>query len=264
MQEVKDFITVTAETRENIVKNILDAKQRTVKNITELAEFRERTPIAIVGGGPSLETQLDHLREYKYIMACGSVHDYLIKNFIVPKWCVVVDPSPIVIDYMQMPTSTIDYLIASQCHPSVFDYLANNKISLWHAGGAESDNLAFGEGQTLIAGGCTVGTRAIMMALAFGYSNINLFGFDTCLTNDYKHHAYSFMNPDKETLGNITEVALGGPDGKRFKVANYMLGQLMDFKSILGGPGKYCKFTVHGGGLLAELLELGKRGSSNG
>lgn len=255
MQEVKDYVTFTAESLDNIYINIEKNKLNSCKKTSELSEFRANTPIAIVGGGPSLETQLDQLRKYKYIMACGSVHDYLLKNFIVPNWCIVVDPSPIVIDYIQTPVKTIKYLLASQCHPEVFEYLKDYKISLWHSAGAKFDNNVFGN-ELAIGGGCTVGTRAIIMAMAFGYYKLHLFGFDSCLDDNYKHHAYSFQRPKEESLGKITEVSLGKPDGRKYKVADYMLAQFMDFKHIIGNEGKHCEFKVFGEGLLKELCDL--------
>src|SRR6516165_5381761 len=51
----------------------------------KLPRFLQRTdlmglrgsPIAIVGGGPSVKGYLDEIRKFRWIMAAGSTHDYL-------------------------------------------------------------------------------------------------------------------------------------------------------------------------------------------
>lgn len=229
--------------------------------ITSMDDFRDDCRIAIVGGGPSLKDNLDELRKYKYIMACGSVHDYLVENEIIPTWCAIVDPDEIMGEYIKNPKHETKYLISSQCHPKLFDKLKGYPCYLWNAGsGNPVYQTYFREGDYTIGGGCTIGTRAMIIAMCFGYFNQYLFGFDTCIEveyDNYKHHAYKFQKPELESLGTIQDIKLGGPDGRTFKVASYMLGQIVDFQNILKYYANRLKVTVIGGGALAHILELG-------
>lgn len=270
MQRIEGCITSTAVDTKTIISQIQENNSLGLTNVSDMEEFRERAPIAIVGGGPSLKNTINELREYKNVMACGSVHDYIITEGVNPKWCVVCDPDSLVLNYMKLLSDDTKYLLASQCHPSVFEAFKKYKDRygttyyppehyIWHAGGDGFDPSSFGENQVILGGGCTVGTRAIAMAIAFGYHNIHLFGFDSCLDSSYNHHAYSFDNPEIETVGNITEIRLGGPESPIFRVAGYMLGQIFDFKKILEVYGNTTRFTVHGDGALKYIMDYGKK-----
>jgi len=256
MTKLDCVVISTATSTEKIQQNIDASRNLPLHFAHQLPEWREGRTVAVVGGGPSLKQTIHKLKEYDTIIACGSVHDYLVKNGIRPNYCVVVDPDPLVITYLQNiyhVDNKCKYLIASQCDPAVFEHLRYDNVYMWHAGGNDS---LFKEGDYVVGGGCTVGTRAIVLAMNFGYYDIHLFGFDTCLDETDEHHAYKFQNEEIETIGDVMEIALDHASGKKFKVAGYMLGQLFDLKTILATSASKLKLTVHGGGLIAHLLEI--------
>jgi len=267
MIKIDECNVTTAKSTDEIIANIKENVKHNYFEVTNSGFWRESVPIAIVGGGPSLKLTIKELKQYnkltvfgpyRQIVACGSSHDYLIENKIYPNICVVCDPDEIMINYLQKPCSATIYLLASQCHPSIFKHLEKYTSCIWHAGGNNFDISEFGN-RAVIGGGCTVGTRAICLALGMGFNNLHLFGFDTCLDENFKHHAYEFTDPEKETIGNITEIRLGGPEGKKFYVAGYHLGQLFDFQKMLRIYADRMQITVHGGGLLAHLMDLAKK-----
>lgn len=256
MTKLDEVRISTATPTEQIQENVNISRARDITPVYELKEWREGKPIAIVGGGPSLKNTIKELKQFDTIIACGSVHDYLVENGVIPTYCVVVDPDPLVITYLQNiyhVDNKCKYLVASQCDSVVFEHLRYNDIYIWNAGGNDS---LFQEGDIVIGGGCTVGTRAVVLAMSFGYKNIHLFGMDTCIDETDEHHAYKFQNEEIETIGDIMEIALDDACGKKFKVAGYMLGQLFDFKNILATCASRIQLTVHGGGLIAHLLEI--------
>ena len=261
MQKIDGCSVTTAVSTEDILKNISISKNiavaRNLRQIHELQEWREQAPIAIVGGGPSLKDNLKELKRYENIIACGSVHDFLIDNIITPNWCVLCDPDEIMANYLRNARLSVKYLVASQCHQRVWDRLDKYSPIIWHASGSNVDTDIF-NGEVGIGGGCTVGTRAMIIAMAFGFKDLHFFGMDTCLSNDYKHHAYEFHDPEKETIGNIFEIKLGGPESPTFKVAGYMLGQLFDFKAILKSHAGNINVKVFGGGLLDYVMKYGE------
>lgn len=265
MRQLDGCVVTTAAPIETIVSNIKENNKLNITNIVDSDDWRENTSIAIVGGGPSLKHTLKELTAFKYVMACGSVHDFLVKNNVLANWCVLCDPDPLIIKYLKETQLETKYLVASQCAPETFKYLKNYQIKIWHAGGDKFSNDNFGKNQAVVGGGCTVGTRAIMLAYGMGFSNIHLFGFDTCLDENENHHAYNFETKE-ETIGDIIEITCGDPvNGKKFKVAGYMLGQLFDFKWILQNYGQKIRFTEHGGGVLDYTLKYGiEKGTQNG
>lgn len=258
MQEIGACEVTTAETFDTIVTNIKKNRTIGLPDISDSGWWRKDTHIAIVGGGPSLKDNLEKLRTYDFIMACGSVYDYLWENNIRATWCVIVDPDPnTTISYLKHADGVTQYLVATQCDPSIFEYLKEFNVYTWNADGAKVENKldVFGENASLVGGGCTVGTRAIVLALGMGFGYQDLFGFDSCLTNEYQHHAYPFNDSEVETIGDIKEIKLGGADSPTFKVAGYMLAQIFDFKYILEEYANCLRIKVYGTGAIAYIME---------
>jgi len=249
---------VAAASPEVFSANIAANCRRELPDIHELPEWRERMPIALVGGGPSLAGHLDELKRYNLIMACGSAHDYVASQGVEPRWAVCCDPDPAAAAYYRKPVKSCTYLIASACSGAVFDALKGHHVVRWHSGGSNLSSEVWGDGRKIIVGGgCTVGTRAFMLAICFGFSTIHFFGFDGCVS-DERHHAYDFAADDPFDVGEMVDVRLGAPDGPAYRMAGYMLGQLFDFDRLIGKFGGRMDLTVHGGGPLFDLVKYAK------
>lgn len=227
------------------------------------------TQMALVGGGPSLKDTVGELINFAVVVACGSSHDWLQEHSPrVPKYCIVCDPDPAAANYLRRPHKDTTYLIASQCHSAVFDALEGHKIIMWHSWPiGEADEAAkiflneHTPGWAAIGGGCTVGLRAISAAVMMGYSDLHFFGFDSCIAAGDEHHAYPFVDPDNEFLGDIYDVRIGmgtveGPRVKVYRVAGYQLAQAEHYKQTLMAYGGRFKSTFHGPGLLADLQTM--------
>ena len=256
----ENLVVNMAEAHEVIVRNIktnIDTFENNIKSIEHLNEWRATKAVDIVGGGPSLKDTIHELKDFDRIMACGSAHDFIVDNGFVPNWTVICDPDPIVIKYLTRLTKTTNYLVASQCHPSVIAYLMGNgcNVTLWHAGQNVQEETLFGNNRIVVRGGCTVGMRAVPIAINFGFCYLHLFGFDNCIVEN-KSHAYSFVDPEKENITKILDIGVGGV---MFKMADYHLGQIMDFKQILQMVGHKAVFKSHGPGAITTLLELGRK-----
>ena len=221
--------------------------------------------IALVGGGPSLKDTVHELMDFTTIMACGSSHDWLQEHSPrAPTFCVVCDPDPVMANYLRRPDRRTTYLISSHANPIVYDALAGHEVVMWHCwpigDGDEEAKVFLNErtpGWVAIGGGCTVGLRAISMALMMGYSDLHFFGFDSCMTTE-DHHAYPFVDPTKEFLGDVYDVRIGmgqvnGPGAKVYRVAGYQLAQAEHYKQTLMAFGGAFKPTFHGPGLLADM-----------
>lgn len=256
MSQVIDTVSVSmAMDIETVKSNVAQSKYK-YKDLSDFPDWKEDKSIAIVAGGPSLKQTIETLRNNKYhnILVCGSAHDYLYDNGIPPTMCIVCDPDPISATYLKRANNySTTYFIATQCDKAVFDrFHCLSKVYTFNAGGDDAFNKIFDMG-TFLKGGCTVGTRAIMLALGMGYTQIELFGFDTCILED-AHHAYEFNDPS-ETIGKINEISLV-PGGRVFKMADYMVGQLFDIKQILIANYARMNLVVHGDGVIAEYFNI--------
>lgn len=258
MLEIKGVECSTATPVDRIKENINYNLKKGYSEANKSRDWRVNKPIAIVGGGPSLEKTIHELSNYQFVMVCGSAHDYVMKNNICVDYVVVCDPDPLVINYLKELKQGTEYLVASQCDPSTFEHLKNNKVRMYHAAGDIFNNEElFGAGVSLVGGGVTVGTRAMSLALAFGFTHLHLFGFDSCLTKEFKTHAYELGSPD-EITGDIREIYLDIPNSPKYRMAGYMLAQVFDIKKMCEMYANRMSITVHGEGFLKDLFENAK------
>ncbi len=238
--------------------------KRNLPRLHQLPEFRKikDDPIALIGGGPSLTDNLEELKKFKTTIVCGSAHDYLLKQNIIPTYAVFCDPDAISANYLTIPDKRVNYLISSGCDNAVYDALKGCQITQWHC---HSDDYLKRQGELekdfqAVGGGCTVGLRSVSIALLFGYSDIHFFGFDSCLGVDNKHHAYGFTDETQEQLGDLYKISLGMDDkinkNKIFTCAGYQLAQCSHFKDFYTSYNKYFTPTFHGEGLLAEMMTI--------
>lgn len=259
--KLENVSTNAATPAEVSIENIKRNLTLNLPRLHHLLEFKVvkgfENKIALVGGGSSLRDTIHELKDFDVIIACGSVHDYLIDNNVIPTYCTVCDPDEVMCEYLKKHQSSVKYLIASNSHENVLNLLKEREIYLWHC---YSDG-TWGEFCDLdpeaqgVGGGCTVGLRSISIAIMLGYSNIHLFGFDSCL-NDEEHHAYKFAT-DKEEIGTIYQLKIGldTPGNKVYNCAGYQLAQAYQFKQFYVDYGNLFHPTFHGSGLLKDLFD---------
>lgn len=140
---------------------------------------RRDDPVAVVGFGPSLRDTWEQLRGYASIIACSGAHRFLVERGIVPTWHVEVDPRPHKVGLIGPPQRATTYLIASACHPSVFDHLDGYDVRLWHVyDPSDEGQRLLPPGEWAITGGCDVGLRALTIAGFLGFRDVHVFGMD--------------------------------------------------------------------------------------
>lgn len=263
MQRIDGTKVTMAMPFDRVLANIRAAERRPLKQIHDLPDWREGMPLALVGGGPSLRDTIDELRKFKNVMVCGSAHDHVVDQGVIPRWAVACDPDPLMANYLRRAHPDTTFLVATQCDEAVFKELDNRNVVLWNcAADAETNKDIWGDEQAVtIHGGCTVLTRAIFIAVNFGFSNLHLFGCDTCM--DAGHHAYDWSTKEEnDIVSDAQRMRIGGPEGREFLMASYHLAQLFDFKALLKTVGRRARFTIHGGGVLAEIMKLGKEAAN--
>lgn len=261
--------TPTAESMTNVRANV-ERGHRWFHDVCLVKDAdRLHSRIALVGGGPSLKDTAYELIDFHDIMICGSSHDWVQEHSPrTPKYCAVCDPDPVMANYLRNPHKDTTYLIASQCNPNVFEALDGYNVIQWHCwpiGAAEEEEKQFLQehtpGWVAIGGGCTIGLRAITLAIMMGYSDLHFFGFDSCMTMENDHHAYPFTDPTKEFLGDVYDVRIGmgqinGPEAKMYRVAGYQLAQAEHYRQTLTAFGKAFRPTFHGPGLLTDMQAM--------
>lgn len=204
-------------------------------------------PCAIVCYGPSLNDTWEKVRDFKYIFSCSGSHKFLLERGIVPTWHVEVDPRAHKVELMGPPHKDVEYLIASTCHPDVFDHLDGYNVVLWHVFDNAADGirtLPFGE--WALTGGCGVGLRAMTIARFFGFTNMHIFGMDGNSGASGKHAA---AHPSQAKSNHFTEYK-----GVKYETTPAFLeAARMTFHELDQMPD--VKATFYGEGLVQEMAK---------
>jgi uncharacterized Rossmann fold enzyme len=138
-------------------------------------------PIACVSYGPSLNDTWEQIKDFRYVMTCSGAHKFLVDRGITPTFHVEVDPRPHKVALIGQPCQGTEYLIASACHPAVFDHLEGYHVNLWHIFDQSAEALRMlPAGEWAITGGSSVGLRTLTLARFLGFTNLHVFGMDGC------------------------------------------------------------------------------------
>ena len=233
---------------EVITQNIRAALQRKYKPFTLLLAPPHEREVSVVGFGPSLRRMYDHLRGD--IWACNGAHNWLIERGIIPKYAMFWDASPEIAKFVK-PHKDVIYLIASRCHPAVFEALEGFNVYVWHVGGDDAleDLLEeFRIFEPILPGGSAAVTRGMVVATTMGYKKINLFGCDCSFDGETTHVIKSIVDEKKLTVWC---------DGVDYQSTAWLAGQVEDFKvlaPILRDQG--CDLQIYGDGLLPHVARI--------
>lgn len=211
----------------------------------------------ILGGGPSLpqfEHEIKDLRGagVKLITLNGS-YNWALEHGLTPSAQIIVDARPFNARFTKPVVENCRYIIASQCHPSVFEGLSKEMTWIWHTS-AEAFRDVLKEQYEYwwgVPGGSTVLLRAIPLLRMLGFKKFHLFGCDSCFMDD-KHHAYV---QDENNSEFVIPVKVTG--GRIFKCHPFMVSQAQELMEIIKFLGDEIELEIHGDGLLAHILHTG-------
>lgn len=200
-------------------------------------------PIALVCFGPSLNDTWEQIKGYRYVMTCSGSHKFLVERGITPTWHVEVDPRPHKVQLIGPPCKETEYLIASTCHPAVFDHLEGYNVTLWHVFDAQDDAIrTLPPGEWALTGGCSVGLRTMTIARFLGFTDLHIFGMDGSQGESGKHAA---EHPNQPPGYSLVEYPVGS--GQMWQTTSSMLeaargtwhelNQMPDVKATFYGTG---------------------------
>lgn len=245
--ELEQVGNTSDKTLEN---NIRHTCSLDLEHLADQYYFPTEKPLVIVGGGPSLADTLTDIRFLRQqgatIWALNNTYKYLRDNDITPNAHIMLDARQENIEFL--PDNECLKLYASQCHPDVF--AKAGKVVVWHSAVTGLETILGDKRVAIVAGGSSVGLKAMGLAQAFGFKNIHLFGYDSSYADD-KNHAYPQPLNDGENIIDVTV------NGRSFKCAAWMAAQTNEFKEVLNGYLENgMQFYVHGYGLLPYVSSL--------
>lgn len=219
----------------------------------------------LVAGGPSMRKNLQQIKDHKRrgatIVTVNNAMRFLLDNGITSDVHVMLDARPENVTFLAEAPPGVKYMLASQCHPNLFEALATHDVCVWHNGFGDSKDLLdliqpYWETRPvkIIPGGGTVGLRSLFLIAECGYKKVHVYGMDSSYSGD-EHHAYAQPLNDAD---RIQEVALKDQDGgiKKYRCAPWMVRQCEEFKwhwRDLKDEG--VRLFVHGEGLIPDIAK---------
>lgn len=152
--------------------------------------FKKRT-IAIVGGGPSLDEQIDDMKKYREqmkIWSVGTAARKLINEGIIPDLIVIEDAQENMYKQVcNLPTEHIPLLLLSTASAQILDYYKGQSYVAYQKGYDLAEKRAQELGVQTYQTGGSVTTLALYVALRFGADKIILIGVDLAYTDNRSH-----------------------------------------------------------------------------
>jgi hypothetical protein len=101
-----------------------------------------------------------------------------------PTYWACCDPQALVADFLTDPPMSTIYLVASKCHPLVFQMLQGRDVRLWHI----DDHPMVKEGHRAVSVASSVTLCAMTLMSRFGFRHFETYGWDACFYGT-EHHA---------------------------------------------------------------------------
>lgn len=206
--------------------------------------------VAIVGGGPSLSLEMIERLPKKCLLLGLNAAATWLRDHRKPCAQMVLDARPEMVGMIE--PRAFSHIIASQCHPSVFD-VSLGTPTVYHPNVPGLAEL-LPKDTPLIGGGTTVGLQAMVVAYVLGYRKIHLIGMDSSYRGDEGHAYPQPLNDDDKRIEVIVA-------GKTFQAAPWMAQQAEEFQGVAASLANMgCEIIVHGDGLLPAVAhELARK-----
>lgn len=186
------------------------------KTISDFDKSLMKKEVVVVAAGPSLDAQLDYLREVqgkKSIIAVGTVFSKLMKEHIRPDIVTISDPQKNIKRQIEgLDDETVPLFLGITAYWELaLDYRGDKYLVLTQGEQELAAEYAKQKKETFLYCGGTVTTMAITVALYLGAESIDLAGVDLAYPNRISHASDTLLRKEMKEGGLIrTECVDGG------------------------------------------------------
>jgi len=253
LRPIPDIVCSVNEDKEKIRDNIKKNIKRGLPQVRPY-ETQEGKIVGLVLGGPTLKKTFPDLLEKRQngmpVITVNGTHKYCMTGGLIPSAMIMLDSREFNNRFVYPLVEECKYFISSQCHPSVFENLKDNKVWIWHCAGDDNIDLLeeeYGKDYFPVMGGATIALRAVHLLRMLGFPKFEMYGFDSCIMED--HHAYEQPENDGEEVLDVVV------SGREFlcTAANYH--QAKEFVDMISKTGEHYDLAVHGDGLISHIIK---------
>jgi len=216
------------------------------------------TEIMMLGGGPSLADYTDEIIKLRAegmpMITANGTYNWAIENGMKPSLQLIIDSRKFNKRFTRPLIDDCKYIFASQCHPSLFEGMPEDRTFIWHVTAQSEVYEILDELYEIwfpCPGGSTVTLRGLCLLRMLGFHNIHMYGFDSCLRED-EHHAYA--QPENDYGTHPIPVSVGG---RIFYCDPWMFSQATEWMEMIGLFGDEISLDVKGDGLIAHIIKTG-------
>ena len=210
--------------------------------------------VGIVLGGPTLKDTFPDLLEKRKngmpVITVNGSHKYCMTGGLIPSGMIMLDSREFNNRFIYPLVEDCKYFISSQCHPSVFENLKDNKVWIWHCAGDDNFDLlkeVYGEDYYPVMGGATVALRAVHLLRMLGFHKFEMYGFDSCIMEN--HHAYDQPENDGEAVLDVVV------SNKEFRCTAAHYHQAKEFVDMISKTGEHYDLAIYGDGLISHIIK---------
>ncbi len=158
---------------------------------------------------------------------------------LAPTYWIACDPQELVVDFLgdDPPQETV-YLVASKCHPSVFERLRNHKVVLWHL--SELATRPVIEDRLAVVPFRSVTTSGFGVYACLGWRDFHAWGWDCCALGGVE-------NAVEQANGDMHKINVNF-NGRDFKTTGTWAAEAQDALAML--MGFPFPVTFHGPGMM--------------
>lgn len=170
----------------------------------------------------------------------GALRLFTDRNAAPDYWC-ACDPQAHLADFLKNPPKSTTYLVASKCHPSVFDALKDRNVIVWHLDDFATWDLV--EDREPISSSVSVTICSFEVMERLGFRSFETWGWDASLGLNGEDHAV----PQPHNGCNI-EIDVGG---RTFQTTTSWALEAQDgWNKLQDWP-----ITIHGNGMIGAIFD---------
>ncbi|ESQ86584.1 hypothetical protein ABAC460_23000 [Asticcacaulis sp. AC460] len=163
-----------------------------------------------------------------------------------PDLWAAVDARACVADHVAKPMGRTRHMLASKCHPQVFERLVGFDVYLWHV--ADGGAVALPDGSAVVAPGLSVTGTVLGLMYSLGFREAHIYGWDCCYGVDGRDHAVA---QGHDRSGDI-EVQVGA---RVFRTTATWAAEVqagLGYMELVPG----LRVHVHGDGMMAAAMDV--------